>query len=441
VRLLDQLVALPDHERNALIDSLSEDEARQLLYDWEFWARPKQLPPPGDWFIWLILTGRGFGKTRTGVEWVRQQVALGYSRIALVAETAADARDVIVEGESGILATAPPWNRPKYEPSKRRVTWNNGAIATTYSGDEPDQLRGPQHDKALVDEWAKYKYPAETLSNLLFGLRLGDNPQALIATTPRPIPPLIDLLNEPTTVATRGSLYENIANLPASFISLIKSKYEGTRLGRQEIGGEILDDNPNALWNREAIEAGRVTQAPSLFRIVVAVDPSGNEGADSTSESANECGIVTAGVAGAQLDKRELYVLGDSSGMMTPTQWAKQAVADYHRFDADAIVAESNFGGAMVKAIIRSIDPNVPVRLVHASRGKHIRAEPVAALYEQGRGHHVGMFATLEDEMVQWEPGSGTSPNRVDALVWAGTDLILAPPKQDKPKRKRAYGL
>lgn len=334
-----------------------------------------------------------------------------------MAETAADARDVLIEGESGILATSPPWNRPKYEPSKRRLTWPNGAMASTFSGDEPDQLRGPQFDTAWVDELAKYKYPQTAWDNLMFGLRLGMDPRAIVTTTPRPIPIIKELLNDPDTVVTRGSLYENFENLAPSFVAKIKSRYEGTRLGRQEIEGEVLDDNPGALWKREAmIEQHRVTQHPDLTRVAVAVDPQG-------STVSGETGIVGAGMA-MQGDTSHFYTLEDASLSGTPEEWGRAAVTLYHKLKADVLVAERNYGGDMVESVIKTIDRTVNVKLVTASRGKQLRAEPVAAIYEQGRGHHVGTFPLLEDQMCEWEPGL-PSPDRLDALVWAGTELML----------------
>lgn len=371
----------------------------------------------GEWFTWLILTGRGWGKSRTGAEYIRQRVDAGYSRIALVAETAADARDVLVEGESGILAISPPWNKPKYEPSKRRLTWPSGAMASTFSGDEPDQLRGPQFDTAWVDELAKYKYPQEAWDNLMFGLRLGMDPRAIVTTTPRPIPIIKMLLSDPDTIVTRGSLYENFENLAPSFVAKIKARYEGTRLGRQEIAGEVLDDNPGALWKREEmIEAHRVTKHPDLARIVVAVDPQG-------STVSGETGIVVAGVAMIG-DTPHFYVLEDATLSASPDEWGRAAVTAYHKYHADRIVGEKNYGGDMVENTIKVIDRRVAYEGVTASRGKQLRAEPVAAFYEQGRGHHVGTFPLLEDELAQWEPGL-PSPNRLDALVWAGTELML----------------
>lgn len=412
------IARLPADQRAAVFALLSPAEADALYYDWTFWARDNQLAPDGAWGGWLILTGRGWGKTRTGAQWVRQRVAQGFRRIALVAETAADARDVLVEGESGILAISPPWDMPKYEPSKRRLTWPNGAVASTFSGEEPDQLRGPQHDTAWVDELAKYRYPAEAWSNLMFGLRLGNDPRVVITTTPRPIPIIRELVADPRMTITRGTLYENADNLAPTFIEWVRGTYEGTRLGRQEIGGEILDDNPGALWQRAIIEQHRVLRAPAaLTRVAVAIDPQGSAATGMT-------GIVGAGRAGPVGLKSQLYVLEDASMSGTPEQWGRAAVTLYHKLNADVLVAETNFGGDMVAATIRTIDPRVNVKVVSASRGKAVRAEPVSTIYEQGRAHHVGSFPLLEDELCQWEPGM-ESPHRLDALVWAGTELML----------------
>lgn len=409
------IASLPEAERAAILAGLTDKEAESLLYDWYFWARESQRTPPGPWVVWLILTGRGFGKTRTGSEWVRQRVEQGYGRIALVAETAADARDVLVEGESGILAVSPPWNRPEYEPSKRRLTWPNGAIATTYSGDDPDQLRGPQHDSALVDELCKYRYPEDVFDNLEFGLRLSENPQAVVTTTPRPIPIIKKLLADPGAVITRGSLYENEANLPPVFLQRVRDRYEGTRLGRQEIGGEVLEDNPGALWKRqEMIEGHRKHETPKLVRIVVGVDPP-------ASSTGAEAGIVVA----ARGSDNHLYILDDCSLHGSPDQWGKAAVAAYNKWGADRIIGEVNNGGDMVGSTIRTVDKNVSYKAVRATRGKATRAEPISALYEQGRAHHVGAFPLLEDQMVQWEPSAADSPDRLDALVWAATELML----------------
>lgn len=399
-----------------------------LENSWRTIARPNQLPPPGDWWqIWLLLAGRGFGKTRTLAEWVAEQAALGQaSRIAIVAATAADARDVMVEGASGILAVAPPWFRPHYEPSKRRLTWPNGAIATTFSAEEPDRLRGPQHDAAVCDELAAWSHP-ETWDMLQFGLRLGRQPRCLVATTPRSTKLIRELLAREghDVVVTRGSTYENRANLAPGFFDQIIRKYEGTRLGRQELNAELLNDTPGALWSHAIIDAARMAAAPSLQRVVVAIDPAVTSG-----EDADETGIVVVGKDA----NGHGYVLQDLSGKYSPTEWAKIAIAAYRTHRADRIVAETNNGGDMVAATLRMIDPNVSFSAVHASRGKVTRAEPVSALYEQGRMHHIGSFPQLEDQMTDFtsdfdRDAAGYSPDRLDALVWATTELLIQPMK------------
>lgn len=413
----DQLRDLAPDELARRIDLLSQEEALALLYDWSFWARPEQLPPPGDWLVWLIQAGRGFGKTRTGAEWVRGQVETGQrGRLALVARTAADTRDVMVEGESGILAISPPWFRPKYEPSKRRLTWPNGALATLYSADEPDLLRGPQHDGFWTDEIAAWRF-VEAWDQLMFGLRLGAHPCGVATTTPRPTKLIRDLIKAPSTVVTRGTTRDNESNLAPSFLTLVVQKYQGTRLGRQELEGEILDDNPGALWHLGGIDRARVEKAPHLMRIVVGVDPAVTSNADS-----DETGIVVAGMDDQQ--PPHFYVLADFSLQATPEGWARAAVKGYTDFDADRVVAEVNNGGDLVEAVVRGVDANVSYKAVRASRGKAVRAEPISALYEQGRVHHVGSFPTLEDQMCEFDPITSTkSPDRMDALVWALTEL------------------
>jgi phage terminase large subunit-like protein len=398
--------------------------ANALENSWPAVARPNQLPPPGVWWlIWLLLAGRGFGKTRTLSEWVCEQVASERAgRIALVAATAADARDVLVEGPSGILAVAPPGFRPIYEPSKRRLTWSNGAIATTFSAEEPDRLRGPQHDAAVCDEMASWSYP-ETWDMLQFGLRLGRSPRCLVATTPRPTKLIRELLAREgrDVVVTRGSTYENRANLAPGYFEQVIRKYEGTRLGRQELNAELLDDTPGALWSHTIIDAARMAAAPSLQRVVVAIDPAVTSG-----EDADETGIVVVG----KDNSGHGYVLADTSGRYQPIEWAKTAIATYRTHYADRIVAEVNNGGDMVENTLRMVDPNVPFTAVRASRGKVTRAEPVSALYEQGRMHHIGTFPQLEDQMTNFtsdfdRQAAGYSPDRVDALVWAATELLV----------------
>lgn len=418
----------PERERSRILAKLGSAELAELQYDWNFWGRPAQLPPSGAWGIWLILAGRGWGKTRTGAEWVRAEVETGrVGRLAIIAETAADARDVLVEGPSGLLSIGPKDRRPLYEPSKRRLTWPNGAVATLFNAVEPDQLRGPQFDAAWCDELAKWRYAQDTWDQLQFGLRLGNNPRLAITTTPRPIPLIKDLVSESgrpnsRVVITRGVMVENAANLATSFIAAIQDRYSGTRLGRQELDAEILDDVPGALWTRATFEADgfRRRDVPEMARVVVAVDPSGTRGEEDAGDS---IGII---VAGKGVDGRA-YVLADRSCKLSPAGWAKRAVTAYHEFRADRLVAEANFGGAMVESVIRSADENVAYREVKASRGKVLRAEPIAALYEQGRASHIGTFSDLEDQMCQIAGdgylGKG-SPDRVDALVWALTELF-----------------
>jgi len=409
------IASLDEATRATILSELSANEAAEILEDWRFWARPDQIAPDGNWRVWLIMAGRGFGKTRCGAEWVHEQIRQGRERIALVGETKADVRDVMVEGESGILATAGR-NRPLYEPSKRRLTWPNGAIGVCYSGDEPDQLRGPQHDAAWLDELAKYRYAEETWSNLDLGLRLGESPQAVITTTPRPVQIMRELVADELVTVTRGSTYDNLQNLAESFAKRIVERYEGTRLGRQELHAEILDDVVGALWSREMIDAHRLRETPPHFeRIVVGVDPAVTSG-----EDADETGILVAGMIG-----NRGYIVEDLSGQYTPQEWAIQAIKAYYKYNADRIVAEVNQGGDMVEHTIRTVDRNVSYKAVRAARGKILRAEPIAALYEQGRIHHCGTFAALEDQLCMYTHESRDSPDRLDALVWALTDLML----------------
>jgi predicted phage terminase large subunit-like protein len=387
---------------------------------WRSVARPSQIAPEGDWSIWLVMAGRGFGKTRSGAEWVLEQVSAGCRRIALVGATSADARDVMVEGESGILSISPDWFRPTYEPSKRRLTWPNGAIATTFSAEEPHRLRGPQHDAAWCDELASWRYP-EAWDMLMFGLRLGRQPRCIVTTTPRSVRVLRELLSREDCVVTRGTSFENRDNLAPSFFSSIVRRYQGTRLGRQELNAELLEDVPGALWNRGIIEAARVSAVPELTRVVVAIDPAVTSGDD-----ADETGIIVAG-----RDRNgDGYVLGDLSGRYQPIEWARRAVSAYRTHGADRIVAEVNQGGDLVEQTIRTVDQNVAFTAVQASRGKVTRAEPISALYEQGRVHHLGVFPELEDQMCAFTADvdrAAGSPDRVDALVWAISELMVAP--------------
>jgi phage terminase large subunit-like protein len=362
--------------------------------------------------------GRGAGKTRSGAEWIRDRVASGNaSRIALVAQTPADVRDVMIEGESGLLKISPSWDMPLYEPSKRRLTWKNGAFALAFSSYEPDRLRGPQFDTAWCDELASWHYTRETWDNLMFTMRLGSDPKVAVTTTPKPIRLVRDLMERPDCIVTRGSTYDNIQNLPTQFFQTILSRYEGTSLGRQEIYAEIMDEAEGALWSRSWLDENRVQSAPiDLHRIIVAIDP-----AVTSTEHSDETGIVVVGLG----ENDNIYVLADESGRYTPDGWARVAIGLYSRFQADLIVGEVNNGGDMVEYTLRTVDSTIPYKAVHASRGKRARAEPVAAMYEQGKGHHVGTFPDLEDQLCTWEPLSNDpSPDRMDALVWASSELV-----------------
>ena len=391
---------------------------RERLPQWAELAREEQKPPGGDWSTWLYMAGRGAGKTRAGSEWVHQQVRDGARRIALVGATAADCRDVMVEGESGLLATASPMDMPLYEPSRRRLTWQSGAIATTYSAEEPDRLRGPQHDAAWCDELAAWRYGA-AWPMLLLGLRLGGKPRALVTTTPRPTKLVKELIAQPTTVVTRGSTYDNRANLAESYMEQIVKRYEGTRLGRQELMGELIEDVEGAMWTLMMLDELRVDDAPDLERVVVAVDP-----AVSSHQDSDETGIVAAaiGVDG------EGYVLADRSCKLSPDGWARRAAGLYHELQADRVVCEDNQGGEMVAFPMATVDPSVPVKLIRASRGKRLRAEPIAALYEQARVHHLITMDELEDQMVSFTGDAGGAADRVDALVPALREVKLDSP-------------
>lgn len=398
------------------------EAAENLLNDWSFWARPEQITPDWNWRTWLILAGRGFGKTRTGAEWVRETTK-HYPLVNLIASTADDARDIMIEGESGILAICPSHERPEYKSSRRCLVWPNGAKSLIFTADEPERLRGKQHMKLWMDELASWRY-IESFDQAMFGLRLGDNPQTVITTTPRPTKIIRDLTKDPTTHVTRGSTYDNRANLADAFFAEIIKKYEGTRLGRQELNAEILDDNPHALWKRDCIDKLRVSKTQTtLRRLVVGIDP-----AITNTGSSDETGIVVAALG----EDGHGYILSDLSLISTPDGWARKAVYAYHEHGADRLIGEANNGGDLIEAVIRTIDPHVSYKKVHASRGKAKRAEPIAALYEQGKVHHVGNFPKLEDQMCNYdaEDTNANSPDRMDALVWALTELMLKPKRE-----------
>lgn len=415
--------SLPPPTRTAFLNALTANELDFLLHHWPFWARADQLAPTDtDWTTWLILGGRGAGKTRAGAEWIRMQVEgdtpLGPGnarRIALVAQDYAEGRAVMIEGPSGLLALTPqPW-RPTWRKSLRELEWPNGAKATLFSAEDPAALRGPQHDTAWVDEFAKFARAEETFDMLQFGLRLGARPRQVVTTTPRPVPALKRLMNDPTTMMSHATTFANKAHLAPAFFDAVIARFEGTHLGRQELMGELVEDVPGALWARAQIESTRIADAPDLMRIVVAIDPPVTSG-----PRADECGIVAAGVSA----EGAFFVLADHSVQgLSPAAWAARAVALYRALEADRIVAEVNQGGELVRGVLEQAGHHLPLHIVRASRGKIARAEPIAALYERGLVHHVGTHPELEDQMCSYTGEGGKSPDRMDALVWALTDL------------------
>ena len=412
------IASQPRSTQRLWLAALSETEVQQLEYAWAFWAREEQLAPQGDWRFWLFRGGRGGGKTRAGAEEIRAGVEEGrYRRIALVAPTIDAGRQVMVEGPSGLLAVCPDWNRPRYEPSRHRLTWPDGATATLYSADAPERLRGPQHDAFWADELCAWRTPLYAWDMLLLGLRIGARPRGIITTTPKPITLYKQLIKDPTVVITTSSTFRNAANLAPEFIAQIVTRYEGSALGRQELHAELVEDAEGALWRRAWINASRVTIVPRLERIIVAIDPAISSHAES-----HETGIIVAGV-----DTRDhVYILSDESLRASPDTWARRAIEAYHQFGAEVLVAEANQGGDMVSFTLHTVDPNVDIQLVRASQGKRTRAEPVAALYEQGRVHHVHTFSELEDQLCLWDATSGDlSPDRLDALVWAVSELAV----------------
>lgn len=406
-------------QREAFLADLTEPERVLLQHQWSLWARDNQLAPPGNWLVWMLMGGRGSGKSRTGAEWIRQRVYDGAQHLALVGKTPAEVRDVMIQNplKSGLLDVFPPHERPVYVPSRSAVKFHTGAVAHIYSGEEPGALRGPGHDTFWCDELPKFQYPTETYDNLLLGLRVGPHPQGVVTTTPLPTPLLRRIIADPFTVLSRSSTHDNLLNLSETFKREVLRQYEGTRLERQEIYGELLTDTPGALWQYEVFR--RVAEPPAMSCVVVAIDP-----AVTATEESDETGIVTAGIDEAG----HAYVLSDVSGRYSPSAWANKALDEYVRWRADRIVCETNNGGDMVVHTIQVAAKQrgmwVRVQKITASRGKYTRAEPVAALYEQGLIAHVGVFHQLEQQCCEWVPGL-SSPDRMDALVWALTVLFI----------------
>jgi phage terminase large subunit-like protein len=431
----DTLRQLPASKVKELFEALGPQKTEELKHDWNFWARDNQLEPEGkDWNVWFINAGRGFGKTRSGVEWVRENVKRGIKRIAAVAATNSDIERVMVKGESGFLSVCWKGDKtyagkkmgfPEWSPTKRTLTWENGAQVQFFSAEEPERLRGPQFELAWCDETAAWNKDADTWAMLQFCMRLGKHPRIMVTTTPKPTKLIRQIIKDPKTVVTTGSTFDNSANLADTYLTAVKEQYEGTRLGRQELYAEVLEEAQGALWTTDMLDRASVKQeqVPDLTRIVVSIDPAITSNAESDMTGIVVAGIDVNGVA---------YVLGDYTDRLSPQGWASKAISLYHQYKADRIVAERNQGGEMVRRTLEVEDETVPIKLVHASRGKYARAEPVSALYERNLVKHVvnptdgSSLNELETQMRTWEPlGSIGSPDRLDALVWAITDLSL----------------
>lgn len=422
----DMAKVMSEEEIAAFLSEMSPQEILSLKYQWPFWARRGQLPPEGKWTYWMLLAGRGYGKTRVGAEWVRSIAEAGtVEYIHLIAPTNGDIRKVMLEGESGLLNISPSWFMPKYEPSKSRVVWPNGVKAYLFSAEEPDRLRGPQCGAFWADELAAWEHLDETWSNIQFGFRLGRSPQGVITTTPRPLALVKKLNSNPNCKVTKGSTYDNRANLAEPFFEEVITAYEGTRLGRQELNGEILEDNPNSLFQQRWFDKSRLEQAPAdLEKIIVAVDPNVKENIDS-----DECGIVIVGMKTID-GVKHYYVLSDATIQPeTMDEWGREVVKQYFMWQADRVIAETNNGGALVIKNITSVNADIPCEEVTATRGKTKRAEPIATLCEQGRVHFCGKFMLLETQCIEWDPtldakkGAQKSPDRMDAFVWGVAHL------------------
>lgn len=417
----ERIAQIDPEERVKWLAKVKPEDQWQLEYDWNLWARDDQRPPEGDWRTWFVMAGRGFGKTRMAAEWVRAQAeADGSLRIALVAATMHEARSVMIEGESGLLAIAPDEKRPTWEPSLKRLIWPTGAIATVFAASEPEGLRGPEHHLAWADEVAKWHDGVAAWDNLAMTMRLGETPRIVATTTPRSVPLVRRLLVEGGVEITRGAMEANRSNLPTSFRAAMHEVYGHARLGRQELLGEFLEDAEDALWTRDLIERCRIKGAPEMRRIVIGVDPPASTGGDA-------CGIVVVGKG----SDGKAYVLADHSVKgRSPEGWASAVSAAALTWGADRVVAEANNGGDMVVSTLQAADVTMPVKKVSASRGKVARAEPVAMLYEAGKAFHIGGFPELEDELCGLISGGGyegpgRSPDRADALVWAMSELML----------------
>lgn len=428
------LRAMPPKDVLKVMEKLGPAKVEELKHDWTFWARDNQLEPDGDWNTWFINAGRGFGKTRSGVEWVREQVKRGVKRIAAVAATNSDIERVMVKGESGFLSVCwkgdktyagKPMGFPEWSPTKRTIAWANGASVQFFSAEEPERLRGPQFELAWCDELAAWNKDMDTWDMLQFCMRLGKHPRIMVTTTPKPTKLVRKILKDSKTIVTSGSTFDNAANLAGTYLEAVRSQYEGTRLGRQELYAEVLEEAEGALWNTDMLDNASIKhdELPHLNRIVVSIDPAVTSNAESDMTGIVVAGIDVNGVA---------YVLGDYTEKLSPQGWAAKAISLYHQYQADRIVAEANQGGDMVKTTLHGEDETVPVKLVRASRGKYARAEPISALYERGLVKHVAnppdgaSLNELETQMRTWEPlGSIGSPDRLDAMVWAITDLSL----------------
>lgn len=430
-------------QHRAFLEALPDHQVEALKYLFDFWAMPHQVPPEGDWRTWMIMGGRGAGKTRAGAEWVRSMLegptplAAGTaSRMALVGDTFDQVREVMVMGDSGILSVCPKDRRPRWNGTRKMLEWPNGATAQAFTAQDPEGLRGPQFDSAWADELAKWRNAQKVWDMLQFGLRLGDAPKVCVTTTPRNVPLIVDLLERENTVTTHATTYANAANLAEGFLDELRARYDGTRDGLQEVEGVLLTDAPGALWNTDILKNAQTRFVPDLDRIVVAVDPP-----VTSNKSSDECGIVVAGVVTkGKKHEWKAYVLEDLSlGQVKPSEWAKIAVDAYHRYGAVRMVVETNQGGEMVKSVVHQEDGGINFDGKHAQKAKQARAEPVASIYEQGRVFHAPGLGQLEDQMCQMTitgfKGQG-SPDRVDALVWA-LHALLIEPEVEKPCNAR----